>query len=67
VNVSRPGKWGNPYTVAKYGRGKAIALYRQHLKRSALDVRDLRGQNLACWCAPDELCHADVLLKLANH
>lgn len=28
--------------------------------------RDLRGKNLACWCALDEPCHADVLLELAN-
>lgn len=28
--------------------------------------RDLRGKNLACWCAPGEPCHADVLLDLAN-
>lgn len=26
----------------------------------------LRGKNLACWCALDAPCHADVLLKLAN-
>ncbi len=26
----------------------------------------LRGKNLACWCAPDVPCHADVLLELAN-
>jgi len=26
----------------------------------------LRGKNLACWCKPDEPCHADVLLKFAN-
>ena len=31
------------------------------------DVRqELRGHNLACWCALDEPCHADVLLELAN-
>lgn len=27
---------------------------------------ELRGKNLACWCGPDEECHADVLLALAN-
>ncbi len=27
---------------------------------------ELRGKNLACWCALDKPCHADVLLKLAN-
>lgn len=26
----------------------------------------LRGKNLACWCALDAPCHADVLLDLAN-
>lgn len=26
----------------------------------------LRSKNLACWCAIDQPCHADVLLELAN-
>lgn len=30
-------------------------------------VRDeLRGRDLACWCSLDRLCHADVLLRIAN-
>lgn len=28
--------------------------------------RELRGKNLACWCAPDARCHADILIRLAN-
>src|SRR5690348_9825927 len=27
---------------------------------------ELRGKNLACFCALDQPCHADVLLELAN-
>jgi len=27
---------------------------------------ELAGKNLACWCALDQPCHADVLLQLAN-
>lgn len=27
---------------------------------------ELRGKNLACWCRPDQPCHADVLLRKAN-
>ena len=27
----------------------------------------LRGKNLACFCAPEFACHADVLLELANN
>jgi Domain of unknown function (DUF4326) len=26
----------------------------------------LRGKDLACWCGPEQPCHADVLLDLAN-
>lgn len=26
----------------------------------------LAGRDLACWCPPDQPCHADVLLELAN-
>ncbi len=29
-------------------------------------VMQLRGKNLACWCALDQPCHADVLLEMAN-
>ncbi len=28
--------------------------------------RELRGKNLACWCAPGTPCHADLLVELAN-
>lgn len=30
------------------------------------DIGELRGRDLSCWCPPDEPCHADVLLKIAN-
>ena len=28
--------------------------------------RELAGRDLACWCPPDQPCHADVLLEIAN-
>ena len=28
--------------------------------------RELTGRDLACWCPPDQPCHADVLLEIAN-
>lgn len=31
-----------------------------------LEAGELRGRDLACWCSLDRLCHADVLLELAN-
>ena len=48
---------------------KAVELYEQHLADnfSERDIRHcLRGKDLACWCALDEPCHADVLLRIAN-
>ena len=26
----------------------------------------LRGKDMVCWCGPDQPCHADVLLEIAN-
>lgn len=34
--------------------------------RTPPDVTALRGKHLACWCPPDQPCHADVLLEIAN-
>ena len=76
IYVGRPTVWGNPYRVgSKLLNGetltaeKAVALYRQHV-REVFDLRTIRsrlgGKNLACWCALDRPCHADVLLGLAN-
>ena len=71
VYVARPSRWGNPFSVQTYGRDAAVAKYERYLNQEggtghALDPAELRGKNLACWCAPDQACHADVLLKWAN-
>lgn len=60
----------NPYTVAEYGREKAIALYREHLARNPDLVErartELAGEDLACSCPLDEACHVDTLLEILN-
>jgi hypothetical protein len=81
VNVARPGRWGNPFKIAPafesegvkfpaITRDSAVVLHREWLERSVQTwpevLADLRGKNLACWCGPDEPCHADTLLDLAN-
>lgn len=105
INVTRPGKWGNPFKAGHYlnGWGKAFVatnvrgltkskdimnLYRSGeldrkitleeslkwyrilidslIKSGALNIEELRGKNLACFCKEGEPCHADVLLELAN-
>lgn len=27
---------------------------------------DLTGRDLACWCGPEDVCHADTLIAIAN-
>lgn len=65
VNVARPTKWGNPFTVANSGGVHPAIRYACEYARY-VDAHPLRGKNLACWCAPDAACHADTLLELAN-
>ena len=65
IYVGRPTKWGNPF------RGLLeISLYRGYLqemiKNGNLNIDELRGKNLACWCSLSEPCHADVLLEIVN-
>jgi hypothetical protein len=69
VRVDRETKWGNPYRAYDASeRTEVIAAYERHLDEhpELLDALDeLRGADLACWCAPLP-CHADVLLRRAN-
>jgi hypothetical protein len=45
----------------------AVDFYRRLLANGYhKDFSELRGKNLACWCALGAPCHADVLLELAN-
>ena len=36
-----------------------------HINRRSIR-KYLAGKNLACWCKPDDPCHADVLLEISN-
>jgi hypothetical protein len=86
VKVDRTTKWGNPFipgrpatsgsTVGQIVADKkqAFALYRATAPLDknlvAAARQELKGKNLACWCAkndtaPDD-CHAAILLLIAN-
>ena len=43
-----------------------VAKLHQQLIENPNFLEPLRGKNLACWCALDQPCHADILLRLAN-
>jgi hypothetical protein len=80
IVVARPTRYGNPFRVGDphpvfgwpMSAGETVQLYRGALAPHRLLIRaadgwkDLRGQDLACWCPLSSPCHADVLLELAN-
>lgn len=75
IYVGRGTKWGPPWVPAHFwwatDRAQAcVEAYRytvvRHLYRNPDWLAPLQGKHLACYCALDQPCHADVLLELAN-
>lgn len=70
VYIGRGSKWGNQFKIGEHGnRTKVIRLYDDwiyyQIVEGYLDVEELRGKDLVCFCAPLP-CHGDILLELAN-
>jgi hypothetical protein len=73
-SVARPSRFGNyQSTVESAGsNAAAVELFRawalapEQAAYRAMVRQELRGRNLACWCAAGKPCHADVLLEIAN-
>lgn len=74
IYVGRPTKFGNPHTLTPGADDTMRHLLvvgfeeyaRRRLSHNPTWLAPLRGKDLACWCAPSNACHADVLLRLAN-
>lgn len=61
IAAETPGK----FTLIKTN-AQAVEFFKRLMQVRPLDVSELRGKNLACWCRLDQPCHADVLLEIAN-
>jgi hypothetical protein len=70
--VDRTTSFGNPFIEGRDGnRRQVLEQYerwifqpeQRFLRRRMM--RELRGKDLLCHCAPLE-CHADIILKIAN-
>ncbi len=80
VYVGRPTIYGNPYQtniqpktneenqvlVDSYRLWLSMAKSRNPDTYARINLEQLRGKNLSCFCRLDQPCHADVLLELAN-
>lgn len=65
VYVGRPSKWGNPFTMSREVDRNYVCDMFERDTLPTLDVSELKGKDLVCWCAPKR-CHADAILKKAN-
>lgn len=77
VYVGRPGTWRNPFRVGINGvtLESCLSMFRTYAVSRLRDEPQwldfLRGKDLACWCkepksGEPDLCHAAILLELAN-
>lgn len=56
------------YATKEMAAEMSLYFYRQDLEAGyyGVDLNELRGKDLVCWCPLDQPCHADILLELAN-
>ena len=65
VYCGRGSPWGNPFKMSPINT-RDIVCDRFELEiLPNLDVSELKGKDLVCYCAPKR-CHCDAILKKAN-
>jgi hypothetical protein len=68
--VGLPSRWGLPKEL-QGTREQIVRQYEERILKMTEKDREeflapLKGKDLVCYCEPHEICHADVLLRLAN-
>lgn len=61
--------WWTPDGIPEDKMDSAYAVhmdFQSRIQQRWMNVSELKGYNLACWCPVGRRCHADVLLELAN-
>ena len=65
VYIGRGSKWGNPFKIGPDGDRNAVCEAFETKVLPTLDVSELRGKHLVCFCAPQR-CHGHSILQKAN-
>jgi hypothetical protein len=73
VLAMRPGPFGNPFQVARYGRERALELFHSWFHKESPGSLEMKKRLamlptdavLGCCCKPKE-CHADILARWRN-
>lgn len=65
VYIGRGTPYGNPFIAGTHGsRARVIERFEAEVLPD-LDVSDLRGKDLVCWCHPLP-CHGEAIMEKAN-
>jgi hypothetical protein len=64
-DISRRSRFGNPFILGVHGDRDEVCDRFEAEVLPTLDVSELRGEDLVCWCAPLR-CHGDSILRKAN-
>lgn len=71
VYVGPPSRWAPPWNKKDFSPEEMVRRYEVYvlelIDKGERDVSELIGYHLACRCVANVPCHADVLLRLANH
>ena len=59
-------KFAVQFEIESLRCGIPPALNYGYARKIAENLDKLKGKNLACWCGPNERCHADALLEIMN-
>jgi len=65
VLCDRTTRWGNPFKMRNEADRETVCDRFRDEILPTLDVSELRGKDLVCWCAPKR-CHCDDILVKAN-
>jgi hypothetical protein len=58
--------YSEPFGSARLASAHAVDMFERE-QLPGMDVSELAGKTLMCWCAVGEPCHADSILKKANN
>jgi hypothetical protein len=68
--VDNEGNYWRSHTTKESAIAQCVKLYSSYLEAKLtigqLNLNEIIGKNLACFCKIDEPCHADVLIEFCN-
>jgi hypothetical protein len=65
ISVTRPGKWGNPYDISRFGRALSLAIFRNTV--SGMWNPNLLANHSAAYLDAVHAAHTSWLRRIGGH